>query len=318
MSLNPALLILIPIADKFMAQLAASYAVQYLPGDPERALRDCTSPEQIRAVLTNGSTGLSAAQMMRLPALGLVCSYGAGYENIDMVAANERGVSVTHAPGVNNATVADHALALMLGISRGLAALDRGVKNGQWQDIRDERPAVNGKRLGLLGLGNIGEQIARRAAAFDMGIGYHTRQVRTGLPYRYHATLAELAEQSDYLILACPGGAATRHLVNQDVLRRLGPQGFLINIARGSVVDTSALIHALQNGVIAGAALDVLEDEPSVPEQLRHLDNLILTPHISGRSPEAQLAQQHVLMANLHNYFCGQPLQHALPAAAGK
>lgn len=318
MSSKPTLLIFIPIADKFVAELAAHYALQYLPGDPEQALRSCTSPEQIQAVLTNGSTGLSRAQMARMPALRIICSSGAGYENIDLDAAKAQGVNVTHAPGVNNATVADHALALMLGIARGLVVLDRGIKAGRWQDLRGERPTINGKRLGLLGLGNIGEQIARRAAGFNMDIGYHTRHVRPDLPYRHHATLARLAEQSDYLIVACPGGAATHHLINKDILSRLGAEGFLINIARGSVVDTKALTDALQRGVIAGAALDVLEDEPTVPEQLKCLDNLILTPHISGRSPEAQIAQQRLLMTNLHACFSGLPLLHSLTTATAR
>jgi lactate dehydrogenase-like 2-hydroxyacid dehydrogenase len=312
MSSKPQLLVLIPLPPPFLRQLALAYAVhQVAPGADLTVL----ALSEICAVLTNGSTGLSAAQMAQLPALGLICSYGAGHENIDLAAAHARGIAVTHAPGVNNATVADHALALMLAISRGLPVLDRSVKAGAWQTCRAERPTLNGKRLGLLGLGNIGEHIARRAAAFDMTIGYHTRQVRQDSPYRHYPTLAALAEHSDYLVLACPGGAATRHLVNADILKKLGADGFLINIARGSVVDTPALIAALRAETIAGAALDVLETEPDVPEALRHLDNVILTPHISGRSPEAQLAQQAMFVRNFNAHLAGQALLHTLVAA---
>ncbi|MFZ6648072.1 2-hydroxyacid dehydrogenase [Undibacterium sp. TJN25] len=309
----PWVLTLIPMQAPFIADLQQHYGLVNLPNIEQLSQLAAAQRQQIGMVVTNGSTGLSAAQMDLLPQIRLVSSYGAGYENIDLTAAARRGIAVTHAPGVNNATVADHALALMLAIARGVPELDRAVKAGAWLQSRGQRPAVNGKRLGLLGMGNIGELIARRAAAFDMQISYHTRRPRPSLPYRHVDSVVALAAASDYLVLACPGGAATRHLVNRDVLQQLGPQGFLVNIARGSVVDTAALIEALEEGLIAGAALDVIENEPEIPPQALNMDNLILTPHISGRSPEAQLAQHQALMENIAACLAGTPLKNSLP-----
>lgn len=317
LSMKPQVLLLISMAAPFVEELCARWPSVVLPDAAaleKLAMEAREGLSGVRAVITNGSTGLSAAQMDALPALRLVCSYGAGYENINLAAADARGVTVTHAPGVNNATVADHALALMLASARGIPALDRAVKAGHWLAHRVARPAVHGKRLGIVGMGNIGAMIAQRAAAFDMRIAYHTRAARPELPYEHVTALPELARRSDYLVLACPGGASTRHIVNAAVLEALGPQGFLINIARGSVVDTAALMRALERRAIAGAALDVIEDEPALPPGAAELDTLILTPHMSGRSPEAQLAQHAVLMANLAAYFAGEPLKHALAA----
>jgi len=312
MSAVPELLILIPLPAKLLAQLREDPSLpawHYAPAGIDDALAEL---QQVRTVLTNGSTGLSQAQMQAMPQLRLICTFGAGYENIDLAAARQAGISVTHAPGANNATVADHAMALMLGLTRGLHLLDSAVKAGGWEHNRAARPTVNGKRLGILGLGNIGAQIARRAAGFDMQIAYHSRHVRSDVPYQYCATPGELAQYSDYLILACPGGPATRGIVNRDLLARLGPQGFLINVARGSVVDTAALIEALQQQTIAGAALDVVDGEPALPAAFHTLDNLLLTPHISGRSPEAMATQLRMFTDNLAASYAGKPLQHVV------
>ncbi|HTD06834.1 2-hydroxyacid dehydrogenase [Undibacterium sp.] len=309
---RPQLLLLISMQQAFIADLQRNYRLSQLPGAADVAGLPSSQLQEIQVAVTNGSTGLSGQQMDLLPRLQLICSYGAGYENIDLAAAAQRGIAVTHAPGINNATVADHAIALMLAISRGLPELDRALKAGGWLQNRQPRPTVNGKRLGVLGMGNIGQLIARRAAAFDMQIAYHTRQARQDLPYQYMDSVNRLAAGSDYLILACPGGAATRHLINSEALDHLGPQGFLINIARGSVVDTTALMSALQEQRIAGAALDVIEDEPALPPEVERMDNLILTPHVSGRSPEAQLAQHRALLENIAASLAGQPLKHQL------
>jgi lactate dehydrogenase-like 2-hydroxyacid dehydrogenase len=201
-------------------------------------------------------------------------------------------------------------MALLLGIARGVHLLDGAVKAGHWESVRAARPAIHGKRLGILGLGNIGAKIARRASGFDMDIGYHTRQPRAGLPYRHFPDALALATHSDYLVLACPGGQATRHLVDAAVLEALGPTGFLINIARGSVVDTAALVSALQAGGIAGAALDVFEGEPALPAAMRDLPNLLLTPHVSGRSPESLQAQIDMFLAGLKAVAVGAAPPH--------
>nr|WP_316642048.1 2-hydroxyacid dehydrogenase [uncultured Roseateles sp.] len=307
------LLVLIPLQAPFVAALQALYELIYEPSGHSEALWQRLQGQPLRAVLTNGTTGFSEAQMALLPELGQICSWGAGYENIDVAAARACGIGVSHAPGINNATVADHALALMLGLSRGLVALDAAVKRGDWQTSRAERPTINGRRLGLVGMGNIGQQIARRAAGFDMQIAYCTRTPMPELPWRHVESVLALAAESDYLVLACPGGAATRHLVNREVLRALGPEGFLVNIARGTVVDTEALIAALQADEIAGAGLDVLEGEPVVPPALAASGKVLLTPHVSGRSPEAQRAQLACAMGNLAAFFAGRELLTPVP-----
>lgn len=314
----PQLLLSIELPVPFMADLRARWPLAAVPAGWTPARLAPHHAAAVRVVVTNGTTGLTAQQMDALPALRLVCCYGAGYENVDLAAAQARGISVTHAPGANSATVADHALALMLACARALPVLDRAVKQGRWLGHRIARPALHGRRLGIVGMGHIGTLIARRAQGFDMEIAYHTRHAhRTGpaQAYRYVETVLQLARASDYLVLACPGGAATHHLVNGAVLDALGQQGFLVNVARGSVVDTAALIDALQHRRIAGAALDVIEHEPALPPEAAQLDTLVLTPHVSGRSPQAQQAQYDALLGNLCAYFDGQPLRDTLAAA---
>ncbi|MFC6282235.1 MULTISPECIES: 2-hydroxyacid dehydrogenase [Polaromonas] len=257
----------------------------------------------VRAVVTNGSVGLTAAQMERLPKLEIICAFGAGHENIDSAAAGARGIVVTHAPGANDATVADHALGLMLALARGFTLLDPAVRRGEWNSARTERPTLNGGRLGLVGLGRIGAKIAVRAAAFDMHVSYLTRHPRADLPWQHYTDVEQLARDSDFLVLACPGGAATRHLVDARVLAALGPKGVLVNISRGSVVDTAALIAALEAGSIAGAGLDVFEAEPDLPAALLACRNTVLTPHIAGRSPAAIAAQTDMLLGSLAAHF---------------
>jgi lactate dehydrogenase-like 2-hydroxyacid dehydrogenase len=197
--------------------------------------------------------------------------------------------------------------------TRHLLEADRFVRAGGWQDQwRVETPTITGKRLGILGLGKIGSRIAQRAArGFDMEIGYHNRAAVAGSPYRYFASLIELATWADFLVAAAPGGAGTRHLVNADVLAALGPHGYLVNVGRGTVVDTQALIDALRAKRIAGAGLDVLEGEPSVPPLLPELlqcDNVVVTPHVAGRAPESRTAATALILANLNAHFAGKPL----------
>ena len=310
---GPGILVVVPLPAATLAALRSAYTVHYETDRPAERLAARAGDTSIRAVVTNGSIGLDAAQIAGLPALELVCATGAGYENVDLAAARDRGIAVTHAPGANDATVADHALAFMLALARGIPWLDRAVRAGAWQSSRDERPTLNGGRLGLLGLGQIGARIAARAAAFDMTIGYHTRRPNA-VPWRHCASLVDLARASDFLVVACPGGAATRHLVNREVLEALGPGGFLVNVARGSVVDTAALVAALRERRIAGAGLDVIEGEPEVPADLVALDNVLFTPHVAGRSPAAVAAQGAALAANLATHFAGQPLPSPVPA----
>lgn len=297
---RPHVLALIPLPAPTRAALAGAYTVH-----------DGTSGapvpwERIAAVVTNGTTGLSAAQMEQMPALRIACAFGAGYENVDLAAAARRGIVVANAPGTNDETVADHALGFLLALSRGYGALTAAVRAGDWHNARAARPTLSGATLGIIGMGRIGQAIARRAQGFGMRVLYCTRSPRGDLPYGHEPDLLALAQASDYLVAACPGGAATRHIVNAQVLAALGPQGFFVNVARGSVADTTALVQALQSGAIAGAGLDVFESEPEVPVALCTQGNVLMTPHVAGRSPAAQAAQTDALLASLADGFAGR------------
>lgn len=288
----------IPVSDICLSRLSQSYDVITLPqglgsGSPEIDFSG------VWAVLTNGSTGMSDAEMGRLPDLKLVSAYGAGYENVDVEAARRRGIRVTHAPNTNTETVADHALTLMLAISRDICRRDRLLREGAWGAIRSARPTLSGATLGIIGLGNIGKAVARRGEAFGMRVAYTTRNPVTQVDWQHVADPVALASMCDFLVVACPGGPATRHLVDHRMLSALGPDGFLVNVSRGMVVDTAALVEALRESQIAGAGLDVFEGEPELPAGLAGLDNVVLTPHMAGRSPAAENAQIDVFLHNL-------------------
>ena len=299
--------------DRLAALTAAGYAVHEGKHYTNRTDAIRAAAETVRAVLTNGRGGLSGDEMAMLPHLEIVCTVSAGYEAVDLDTARRRGIAVAHCPDTNASAVADSAMMLLLAATRHVRQADRHVHAGAWQDQwRVDTPTISGKRLGILGLGTIGSKIAHRAArGFDMEIGYHNRTAVTGSPYRYFDRLIALATWADFLICAAPGGAGTRHLVNADVLTALGPKGYVVNIGRGTVIDTAALIEALQSKRIAGAGLDVLEGEPSVPPLLPELlgfDNVVVTPHCAGRAPEAHAAATALVLANLHAYFAGKPL----------
>ena len=303
------LLVLMPLDPDRAARIAAGgFAPILAPAPDERAAAIKDWPD-LRAVLTNGATGFTAAEMDALPKLEIICAIGVGHENIDVAAARVRGIVVTHGPGTNASSVADHALALLLALARDIPAADAAAKSGRWMAARQPRATVSGKRLGILGLGEIGLEVARRAqGGFGMEIAYHNRRAREGCAHEWLPSVTALAQWSEFLVIAAPGGAATRHLVDAGVLAALGPSGFLINIGRGSVVETAALVEALNRGVIAGASLDVLEGEPHVPPSLAACPNLILTPHIAGRSPEAIAATAELVVENLRAHFAGQPV----------
>jgi lactate dehydrogenase-like 2-hydroxyacid dehydrogenase len=263
---------------------------------------------RVQAVLTVGAIGLSAAQMQAMPQLRWVGALGAGYENIDVAYARAHGIAVSNGAGTNDQCVADHAFGLVIAAVRGLVRLDRLTRQGVWRNDIPLPPNVSGKRLGILGLGTIGQKIARRAQAFDMPVGYHNRRPKDGVDFTYFDSVLALAQWADVLLVATPGGAGTRHLVDAPVIAALGPQGYVVNIARGSVVDTATLAQALRTGALAGAGLDVYESEPLPPAELLDLDNVVLTPHVAGWSPEAVQATVDLFLDNAHRHFAGQPL----------
>lgn len=296
--------------ERVQALSAAGYELRDVAGSASRsdALREAGA--SVKAVLTNGRGGLSGAEMELLPNLEIVCAVGAGYESIDLDTARRRGIAVANCPDTNATAVADSAMMLLMAATRHLLQAVRFVQDGGWQEQwRVETPTVTGKRLGILGMGKIGTRIAHRAAqGFEMAIGYHNRASVTGSPYRYFDSLIELATWADFLIVAAPGGAGTRHLVNAEVLNALGPKGYLVNIGRGTIVDTAALIDAVRAKRLAGAALDVIEGESDVPRELLQLENVIVTPHVAGRAPEARTAATALILDNLNAHFAGKPL----------
>ena len=274
---------------------------------------------QIRAVAAQGETRVSAELMALLPALEIVAVMGVGYDGIDVAAAKARGVVVTHTPNVLNDDVADLAIGLMLSTARQLPAADRHVRAGQWRSAGPMPLArkMSGARLGLVGMGRIGQAIAQRAAAFGMPIAYTARHGKPELPYLYLPTPAALAAQSDFLVVITPGGEGTRRLIDAEVLAALGSKGILVNVARGSVVDEAALIDALERGVIAGAGLDVFENEPNVPERLCKLPHVVLTPHIGSATGQTRQAMADLAVANLAAHFAGRPLPSPVPECQG-
>src|SRR5580658_712062 len=255
----PTVLVIVPLRPENHASVCAAFNVITALDAPalEAALAD--HGNEIRAVLTNGTIGLNAASIAKLPNLELIGALGAGYENIARDAAQARGIVVINGAGTNDDCVADHAFALLLAVVRQIPVLDRACRAGIWRDDLPFQPNFSGKKLGVIGLGNIGKKVARRAEGFDTEIGYHNRHPQADSTYRYFDSPIALAEWADYLVVATPGGASTKHLVSASVLAALGPKGYVVNVARGSVIDTAALADALARGAVAGAGLDVYE-----------------------------------------------------------
>ncbi len=269
---------------------------------------------KIRAIAGGGESAVSATLIAQLPALEMVSVFGVGYDKYDVAALRGRKVPLTNTPDVLTDEVADMGIALMLAIARHLPQADKYVRAGLWPSgPMPLARKVSGARLGIVGLGRIGQAIARRAEGFGMSIAYTTRSPKSDVAYRYYATAAALAAEVDFLMVITPGGTATQGLISAEVLKALGPRGYLINVARGSVVDEVALIRALEEGVIAGAALDVFENEPHVPEALRTRDNVVLTPHIASATFQTRKAMADLAFANLQAHFAGKPLLTQVP-----
>jgi lactate dehydrogenase-like 2-hydroxyacid dehydrogenase len=293
--------------------LQAKYTVHQRLHETDPAAFAKVAP-RIRAIAASGESKVGAALIAQLPALEVISVMGVGYDGIDVAAAKARGVLVTHTPAVLNDDVADLAIALMLAWARQLPRADRFVRAGEWS--KGPLPLgrkMSGARLGLVGMGRIGQAIALRAAAFGMTIAYTARSPKPELAHAYLPSAAALAAQSDYLVVITPGGAGTRHLIDAAVLSALGPQGCLVNVARGSVVDEAALVAALSAGEIAGAALDVFESEPSVPPALREMDNVVLTPHIGSATAQTRRAMAALAFDNLDARLSGKPAPAPVP-----
>ncbi|WP_144635052.1 2-hydroxyacid dehydrogenase [Bordetella genomosp. 13] len=287
-------------------RLAAGYDVFELwkHADRDRALAE--HAKDITALVTTANMGAKADLIDALPSLKAICSWGVGYETIDVEAAHKRGILVSNTPDVLTDCVADLAWGLMIAGARRMSLGDRFVRAGQWGQVHGSIPLgtrVSGKKLGIVGLGRIGDAIARRGQGFDMEVRYHNRRAREDVPYGYAASLVELAEWADFLVVATVGGPGTRHLVNQAVLEALGPKGLIVNIARGPVIDETALVAALQAGKLGGAALDVFEHEPKVPDELKQHGNTVLLPHIGSATYETRMEMENLMLENLQSFF---------------
>ena len=309
--MKPVLLVLnlqVPAHLRQMGQTFSNFDVIYAPEADQAEAAIAAHGARVQCVCTIGASGLSAAQMQRMPQLTLVCAMGAGYENIDVAYAKAHGIAVGNGAGTNDECVADHAMGLLIAAVRGIVKLDKATRAGIWRSAMPLPANVSGKRLGIVGLGTIGAKIAKRAAAFDMQIGYHNRKPKEGVSHQYFDDLLALAAWADVLLVATPGGAGTKHLVNAVILKALGERGVVVNIARGSVIDTQALAEALRCGRLAGAGLDVYESEPLPPQELMDLDSVVLTPHVGGWSPEAVQNSVDRFIANMRNHLEGKPL----------
>jgi len=278
---------------------------------------DTFTPDQladIRAMITAGGTPLGGDMMDKLPSLGAIVCYGTGYDGVDRAAAAKRNIVVAHSPGANAASVADIAVILMLTATRRLLVADNYVRSGDWAAAKPSpmmRPQAGmpGRKVGVYGMGEIGRKIARRVAAFEAEVGYFGRS-RHDVPYQYFPTLEALADWCSVLMIAVRAGADTHHVVNADILRRLGEDGYVVNIARGSVIDQDALVKALTDKTIAGAGLDVYAREPHAPDALTRFPNVVLTPHTGGHTLESHMAMQDCVIANLESFFAGKPLAY--------
>lgn len=290
-------------------ELAAQYDVTLLSdqANPERFLAE--QGAAFDCVVTSATMGLPAQVVDALPNLRFVSSFGVGYDALDKDALLRRGARVGYTPGVLDDCVADMAFALLLDVVRGLSTADRFVRRGDWTSQRfGIQTRASGKRLGIFGMGRIGSTLARRATGFDMQVAYHNRRPVDGSPHQYIPSLLELARWADFLVITAAGGSGTRHTVNAEVLAALGPRSFLVNVARGSVVDERALVVALRQQHIAGAALDVFEDEPRPLPDLLGLDNVVLAPHIASGTHETRRAMADLVLQNLAQYIAtGQP-----------
>jgi lactate dehydrogenase-like 2-hydroxyacid dehydrogenase len=297
---------LLPILETWLCE---RYTLVRLDGQSDPATFLAEQGARFAGAVTSAMYGITAGQIAAMPNLKVISSFGVGVDRIAMDEARARGIAVGYTPDVLNDCVADIVFALMLEVARATPEADRYVRAGLWarQGLTGFHLGrkVSGARLGIVGLGRIGRTIARRALGFEMDVRYHSRHPVPDVPWGYEASLIELARWADFLVVITAGGPGTRHLIDAEVLDALGPRGFLVNVSRGSVVDENALVSALAEKRIAGAGLDVFQDEPRVPEALLSMDNVVLLPHIASATEETRLAMAQRTLDNLDRFFAG-------------
>ena len=304
---KPAVLLVSRLPEPLAGRLRECFDCHAL-ADVDAAGLQALAP-QLRGMVATGESLVNRALMASLPALEVISVLGVGYDGIDMAAARERGICVTHTPGLSTDDIADFAMALLLTAARQVVNADQFVRRGDWSTGRFPMTRrVSGARLGIVGLGRIGRALAQRALAFGMEIAYTGRTAKADAPYRWCSDAQTLAASVDFLVVCASGGADTRALVNADVLAALGPSGVLVNIARGSIVDEDALITALRERQILAAGLDVFCHEPHVPPALLALDNVVLTPHMASTTGATVQAMFELTFANLAAHFDALPV----------
>src|SRR5580704_11737201 len=297
-----------------MLRIGERYELMDAAGKPPAEVFAAEQLAGVRAMITAGGTPLPGSMMDMLPDLAAIVCYGTGYDGVDLAAAAQRGIAVGHSPAANASAVADLAVTLMLAVTRRLLPADNYVRSGNWSDAKPSplmspQPGNPGRRVGVYGMGEIGRKIASRVAAFETDVAYFSRS-RHDVPYRYLPSLEALAEWCSVLMIAIRAGTDTHHAVNAGILQKLGKDGCVVNISRGSVIDQAALVTALTDKTIAGAGLDVFEKEPQAPDALTAFPNVVLTPHIGGHTVESHIAMQDCLIANLEAFFAGRPLPY--------
>jgi lactate dehydrogenase-like 2-hydroxyacid dehydrogenase len=304
----PTALVLAPLPPAIQPLLEQRFHCLHAPSPAALETALAESPHPIRALVGHGSTQVTASLLDQLPHLEIITLCGVGYDGIDLPACRARGIRLTNTPDVLTDDVADIATALVLMTSRRLIEANRFLHQNAWPNGPFPfARALRGKTAGILGLGRIGKAIATRLTALGMTIAYHSRKPQP-VPHTYHPTLISLATASDFLILACPGGPDTHHLVDAQILAALGPTGTLINIARGSVVDEPALIHALETNLIHNVGLDVFENEPHLPSALIDHPRAVLLPHVGSATTETRTAMGQLCLDNLNAHFADRPL----------
>ncbi|MGO4707421.1 2-hydroxyacid dehydrogenase [Microvirga sp. 2MCAF38] len=304
-----------PMLPLVMEKLDAAFTLHRLweANDRNAYLKDIGS--KVRGVATSTVHGkFDAALFELLPKLEIISSFGVGYDNVDVHEAVRRGILVTNTPDVLNDEVADLTIGLLIATLRQIPQADCYLRAGKWLERPFPlSPTLRGRKIGIVGLGRIGKAIAKRLEGFDISIAYNGRRRQEDISYAYFPTVVALAEAVDVLIVITPGGAETKHLINAEVLKALGPEGVLINVARGSVVDEKALIEALSSGAILSAGLDVFEDEPRVPQELIDMEHVVLLPHVASASVHTRNAMGQLVVDNLTSWFSGHGPKTPVP-----
>ncbi len=305
------LLVVGPMHAATLKVLDETYATHKLWLAPDRDAFLASIADRIDAAATSGRAGMDEATLAKLPKLRMISHFGVGVDSIDVDAVKRRGVLLANTPDVLTDDVADIAMALLLATVRRIAAGDRYVREGKWvaKGAMPLTDSVQGKTFGIVGLGRIGRAIAKRAEAFNMKIAYQGPRRKTDVPWPYFEDPVALARAADFLAVACPGGEETRAAVSRAVLEALGPEGVVVNISRGSVIDEPAMVELLKDGKLGGAGLDVFDKEPQVPEALLAMDNVVLQPHVGSATHPTRRAMGQLVIDNLALYFAGKPLK---------